>query len=158
MSRPTAAGRFVVFRRILHPSDFSPASQAAFKVAVATAKTHRAQLLVVHVLPPAPLVPDVYLATRLHEGLLRDHRAAGLRALGRLVATARQAGVRAAGLLLDFGVVHERIVRIARRRRADLIVVGTHGRSGVAKMTLGSVAERVVTAASCPVLTVRVRR
>jgi nucleotide-binding universal stress UspA family protein len=147
-----------VFRRILHPSDFSPASQAAFKVAVATAKAHRARLLIAHVLPPVPLVPDVYLATRVHEGLLRDHRARGRRALDRLVVTARRARVRAAGLLLDFGVVHERIVRLARRRRADLIVIGTHGRSGFARIALGSVAERVVTTASCPVLTVRARR
>jgi nucleotide-binding universal stress UspA family protein len=147
-----------VFRRILHPSDFSPASTAALKVAVATAKTHHARLLVAHVLPPVPIVPDVYLATRVPEGLLRDRRARGQRELDRLVRTARRAGVRAAGLLLDFGVVPERIVRLARRRRADLIVIGTHGRSGFAKLTLGSVAARVVTLASCPVLTVRARR
>lgn len=145
-------------RRILHPSDFSPASWPAFKVAVAMAKKNRARLLIAHVLPPAPMVPDVYRATRVPEGLLRDHRARGQRELDRLVTTARRAGVRAVGLLLDFGVVPERIVRLARRRRADLIVIGTHGRSGFAKLTLGSVAERVVTLASCPVLTVRARR
>lgn len=144
-------------RRILHPSDFSPASSPAFKVAVAMAKKNRARLLVAHVLPPVPTVPDVYLATRMHEGLLRAHRAQGQKQLARLVARARRTGVRAAGLLLDFGVVHEQILRAARRRRAQLIVLGTHGRTGLAKMTLGSVAERVVGMALCPVLTVRAR-
>jgi nucleotide-binding universal stress UspA family protein len=144
-------------RRIVHPSDFSPASGPAFKVAVAMAKRNRARLFVAHVLPPVPTVPDVYLATRMHEGLLRAHRAHGQKALARLVARARRAGVRAVGLLLDFGVVHEQIARVARRRRAQLIVIGTHGRTGLAKMTLGSVAERVVTTAPCPVLTVRAR-
>ena len=146
-----------VFRRILHSSDFSPASGPAFKVAVDMAKKNRARLLVTHVLPPLPTVPDVYLATRIHDGLVRDHRAQGRKQLARLVARARRAGVRASGLLLDFGVVHERIVRVARGRRAQLIVIGTHGRTGLAKMTLGSVAERVVRMAPCPVLTVRAR-
>lgn len=145
------------FRRILHPSDFSAASWAAFKVAVAMAKKNRARLLVAHVLPPIPTVPDVYLASRIHEGLLRAHRAQSQKQLTRLVARARRVGVRATGLLLDFGVVHERIARLARRQRAQLIVVGTHGRTGLTKMTLGSVAERVVTTAPCPVLTVRAR-
>lgn len=144
-------------RRILHPSDFSPASRPAFKLAVGMAKKNHARLLVAHVLPPVPTVPDVYLATRMHEGLLRAHRAQGQQQLARLVARARHAGVRASGLLLDFGVVHEQILRAARRRRAQLIVLGTHGRTGLAKMTLGSVAERVVRMAPCPVLTVRAR-
>jgi universal stress protein A len=146
-----------VFRRILHPSDFSRASSPAFQVAVKMAKEYRARLLVAHVLPPIPIVPDVYLATRVHEGLLRDHRARGQKQLARLVARARRAGVRASGLLLDFGVVHDRIVRVARRQRMHLIVIGTHGRTGLAKMTLGSVAGRVVVMAPCPVLTVHGR-
>ena len=147
-----------VFRRILHPSDFSPASGPAFKAAVKIAKEHRARLLIAHVLPPVPMVPDVYLATRLHESLLRGRRARSRTQLTRLVASARRAGVRAFGLLLDFGVVHERIIRVGRSQRVDLIVIGTHGRTGFSKATLGSVAEQVVSSARCPVLTVRAPR
>jgi nucleotide-binding universal stress UspA family protein len=62
--------------------------------------------------------------------------------------------VRARGVLLE-GVAHEAIVREARKRRADLIVIGTHGRTGVARFFLGSVAARVTATAPCPVLTVR---
>jgi nucleotide-binding universal stress UspA family protein len=54
-------------------------------------------------------------------------------------------------------VAHEQIVRSAKRQRADLIVMGTHGRTGVARFFLGSVAARVAATAPCPVLTVRGR-
>jgi nucleotide-binding universal stress UspA family protein len=57
--------------------------------------------------------------------------------------------------LLAEGVAHEQIVRLAKTKRADLVVMGTHGRSGLQKLFLGSVAGRVVIAAPCPVLTVR---
>jgi nucleotide-binding universal stress UspA family protein len=144
-------------KRILHPSDFSPASAPAFKIAVEMTKANRARLLVAHVLPPLPTVPDVYLATRVHEGLLGGRRAHGQKELDRLVGRARRAGVRASSRLLDFGAVHERIVRVAKGKRSQLIVMGTHGRSGLAKMALGSVAERVVAMAPCPVLTVNSR-
>ena len=149
--------RTAAFRRILHPSDFSPASAPAFRKAVEMARVSRARLLIVHVLPPVAQVPDVYIATRMHEGLLRAQRAQGQKQLDRLVIKARRAGVRASSVLLDFGVAHERIVRIARSTRSQLIVMGTHGRTGLAKIMLGSVAERVVTTARCPVLTVHPR-
>ena len=64
--------------------------------------------------------------------------------------------MRATALLLD-GAPHEQIGRAVRRVRADLLVIGTHGRSGLSKVLLGSVAERVIRVAPCPVLTVRSR-
>ena len=67
---------------------------------------------------------------------------------------ARAAGVRARGLLLE-GIVSDRIVRAAKAQRADAIVMGTHGRTGLSRFILGSVASRVVAHAACPVLTVR---
>ena len=71
-----------------------------------------------------------------------------------LLAHARKARVRARGFLLE-GAPHEEIIRFARARRVDLVVMGTHGRTGLAKLFVGSVADRVVAAAPCPVLTVR---
>ncbi|MBI4637743.1 MAG: universal stress protein [Candidatus Rokubacteria bacterium] len=144
-------------RRILHPSDFSSASGAAFKKAVEMAKADRGELLLVHVLSPiTPIVGEGYISPKVFDEIQQSARAHGQKQLDGLRARAKHAGVRASGVLLD-GVAHERIVQAARSRRADLIVMGTHGRTGFAKLFLGSVAERVVASAPCPVLTVRGR-
>jgi nucleotide-binding universal stress UspA family protein len=143
------------FRRILHPSDFSRASGAAFRSAMDLARASRGQLTIVHVYTPLiPMMGESYATPQVYERLLADIRTGAQRQLDRLVAKARKAGVRAKGLLLE-GVPHERIVRAARATRADLVVLGTHGRTGLGRVLLGSVAGRVVALAHCPVLTVR---
>jgi nucleotide-binding universal stress UspA family protein len=142
-------------RRVLHPSDFSPASRAAFAKSVEMARANRAELLVVHVLPPVmPMVGDAYVSPKTYEEMEASARAFGQKQLDRLLARAKKAGVRAKGALLE-GIPHDRIVRAARARRADLVVMGTHGRTGLAKFFLGSVASRVLAISPCPVLTVR---
>ena len=73
-----------------------------------------------------------------------------------LLAKARKAGARATTLLLE-GVAHEQIIRAAKSKKADLIVMGTHGHTGIVKFFVGSIASRVVAGAPCPVLTVRGR-
>lgn len=144
-------------RRVLHPTDFSSASGAAFKRAVAMAKADRAQLLLVHVLaPPVPIAGEGYISPKVYDDLEASARSYAQKRLGGLQAKARAAGVKAATLLME-GVAHELIARAARSKKADLIVIGTHGRTGLAKFFLGSVASRVVAAAPCPVLTVRGR-
>jgi nucleotide-binding universal stress UspA family protein len=143
------------FRRILHPTDFSPASRPAFKTALGLAKAGRAELLLVHVLPPLPMIEDAYIAPSTYQQLQRGYRASDQKQLDRLVRTAKTAGVRATGLLLDFGMPAERITRLAESRHADVIVMGTHGRTGLTRALLGSVATRIVATATCPVLTVR---
>lgn len=144
-------------RRILHPSDFSRASSKAFAMAVEMAKANRAELLIVHVLAPAvPLVGDGYVTPKVYEDLEASARAWGRKRLDQLLAKARKARARAKGLLLE-GVPHEQIVRAAKSREAGLIVIGTHGRTGLVRFVLGSVAGRVVAMASCPVMTVRGR-
>ncbi|HSE04860.1 MAG TPA: universal stress protein [Methylomirabilota bacterium] len=145
-------------RRIMHATDFSPASTAAFKRAVAMAKAARAQLIVAHVVaPPSLALPgEGYVPPRLYEELVASTRAQEQKRLDAIVARARKAGVRATGLLLE-GVAHERLARAVRARKADLLVIGTHGRTGLAKLFLGSVATRLVATAPCPVLTVRAR-
>ena len=145
-------------RRILHPSDFSAASSAAFKKAIDMAKSSRAQLIVAHVISPTLPVPpgDAYVSPKVYEDLAASTRAWARKHLDKLLASAKKSGVRAKGFLLE-GVPHERIVHFAKSRRVDLVVMGTHGRAGLAKLFLGSVAGRVVTAARCPVLTVKGR-
>ena len=144
-------------RRILHPTDFSKASSAAYKRAVDMAKGNRAELLLVHVLPPAvPMMADGYVSPQVYEDMANATRAYGQKHLTALVRKAKQAGVRVKSLLLE-GIPHERIATAARSKKADLLVIGTHGRTGLAKLFLGSVASRVLAVAPCPVLTVRGR-
>ena len=146
-------------RRILHPTDFSKASAPAFARALAEARQTRSELIVVHVL--APVIPaagmsEGYLSPSVYEELSKSARAWAQKQMDRLLAKAKVARVRARGMLLE-GVAHEQIVRAAKRHRAALIVIGTHGRTGVARFFLGSVAARVAATAPCPVLTVRGR-
>lgn len=143
-------------RCILHPSDFSTASAAAFKRAVEDAKANDALLLIAHVLAPAmPLVSEGYVSPKVYQDMERSLTAWGQKHLDALVARAKKAGVRATGLLLQGGLPHEQIVRAARAKHCDVIIMGTHGRGAFGRLLLGSVAERVVATAGCPVLTVR---
>ena len=142
-------------RPILHATDFSPASRAAFAKAIELARRDRAPLVIAHVMtPPLPMLGDGYVSPATWDEIDRSYRQASQNKLNAVVARARAAGVRARGLLLQ-GSAHEQIVRAARAQRARLVVVGTHGRSGVARFFVGSVAGRVVAAAPCPVVTVR---
>jgi len=146
-----------MIRRVLHPTDFSRASAAAFRRALAEARANKAALLVVHVLAPViPMAGEGYVSPSVYQQMSEAARTWAHRKMLPLLAAARTARVRARGMLLE-GVAHEQIVRAARRQRADLVVIGTHGRTGVARFFLGSVAARVTATAPCPVLTVRGR-
>jgi nucleotide-binding universal stress UspA family protein len=147
-----------LFRHLLHATDFSRASAKAFTTAVEVAQATGAALTIAHVLTPAlpvasgedPVLPETY--ERVHAAA----RTATQKELDRLVAKAEGAGVRATGVLLT-GAPHDAIVRALKSSRADLAVIGTHGRTGLARFFVGSVAARVVALAPCPVLTVRGR-
>jgi nucleotide-binding universal stress UspA family protein len=142
-------------RHILHASDLSTASRRAFRAAADLAKSLDAKLTILYVLPPMlPAMPDQYIDAETLDRFDRQARQWGRGHLDRLARAAKQAGIRCATLLLDGDPVEE-IVRTSRKNRADLIVLGTHGRRGLPKFFLGSVAERVVSRASCPVMTVR---
>jgi nucleotide-binding universal stress UspA family protein len=142
-------------RVILHPTDFSPASRAAFARAVQHARAERAQLLLVHVLSfVAPVVGDGYMSPQTYGDILESMRAYAQKQLDKLVARAKGAGARVRGLLIE-GNAADAIVRAARSKHADVIVMGTHGRTGFSRLLMGSVAQRVVGTAPCPVLTVR---
>lgn len=145
-------------RRILCPTDLSPASRPALAAATRAAQAGEAELLVVHVVPPVTRIPEIYVAsTATFATFQRSVRAPAQRQLDQLLARARAAGVPASGRLLQ-GVPHEQIIRTARAWRADVIIMGTHGWTGLPRAFLGSVAARVVALAPCPVLTVRAGR
>jgi nucleotide-binding universal stress UspA family protein len=142
------------FRQILVATDFSPTSAAAWRRGLALARASGARVLVVHVVPSLAQAQTVRWAYReLEAEILADAK----RRLTRLVAQARKAGVRAGPLLLSGAPVHEAVRRAARTQKADLVVVGTHGRTGIGGALIGSVAARIVATAPCPVLAVRGR-
>src|ERR1700757_4962062 len=144
-------------RAILHATDFSTASRAAFAKAIELARADRSPLLVLHVLNPMmPMIGDRPIEPPTYLQLQKASRAWALKQLARLVAQAKARGVRATPILIE-GSEAGSIVRVARARRVAMIVIGTHGRSGLERALLGSVATRVVSQATCPVLTVRGR-
>ena len=142
-------------RKIVVATDFSTASRAAFAAALDFARRDGTRLIVLHVMmPPSPFtggdLPGSWL--ELEARARRD-------AERRLAASVRQAersGIATTGTLVK-GAPAEVIVRVARREGADLIVMGTHGRSGLGRLFMGSVVAHVLGTATCPVLTVRGR-
>lgn len=146
-------------RAILHATDFSSSSRAAFTKAVDMARREHAPLLIAHVMtPPMPMMAgDGYISPVTWDAIEKGYRQASQKKLDALVRRAKRVGARARGLLIEGTPAADAIVRAARARRAGGIVLGTHGRSGVARVLLGSVASRVVATARCPVTTVRGR-
>ena len=139
--------------RILCPVDFSDASGQALEFATDLARTSGAELYVLHVIENRPLVapelnyqfsPDEYFEA------VKDQKQ---RALSRFVE--RHCGLISACKLLTQGRTVNAILQSAQAHRANLIVIATHGRSGLQHLLYGSVAERVVRLANCPVLTVK---
>ena len=157
MRRRAAALAVMRLRRILHATDFSTASRPAFRMAVELAKREGARLLLLHVVtPPSPFSAGSGPPPSSYLELLAATRREARRRLAAALARARAAGIRAQAKLVEGGAA-ERILRIGQRWRPDVIVIGTHGRSGVRHFLMGSVAEHVVRRASRPVLTVHRR-
>jgi nucleotide-binding universal stress UspA family protein len=152
MTRVTSMKRI---RRVLYATDFSTASRRAFTTAVALARSSGARLTTMHALGPVlPAVPEQLIDAVVLDQLEKQTERWSARELTRLADKARAAGVRATTALRR-GQPVAQILRTARAERTDLIVVGTHGRHGLARFFLGSVAERLVAMAPCPVVTVR---
>ena len=143
------------YRKILVAVDGSTASARGLREAVRLAKSERAELCIFNVvneyyafaMPEAPVAVDI----------VPQLRAGGKSVLAKAQAAAQKQGVRAKTVMRETigGSAADAIVREAKKQRADLIVLGTHGRRGVRRMVLGSDAEQVVRTAAIPVLLVR---
>ena len=144
------------FRRILYATDFSPASLPAFRRALQLARESRARLFVAHVYSPVIPLAGGHATAQTFARLVEDIQHDAERRLDRLVAHAKKRGVRARPLLLE-GLPHDSILRAAKATRADLVILGTHGRTGLKRMFLGSIAAKIISLAPCPVLTVRAK-
>ena len=142
---------------IMLSTDFSETAQAATDVAIEFAKKFGAKLTLLHVFDAPSYVGafgDIYYA--VPSTLTQDVRADAERALGKIAKQADEAGVAAETLVVE-GTARDGIVAVAQSRHIDLIVMGTHGRRGISRALLGSVAETVVRSAPCAVLTVSLR-
>ena len=153
-----AAGRTIAilgsmtFRRIVCPIDFSTGSQQAMRTAVRIATEHDAELVLVHAwyVPPVVLGAEYTLSAELIQQLSDDAQCA----LEDAVREATALGAKRVTHKLLRGVPWNAIATAAEAE-VDLIVIGTHGRTGLARILLGSVAENVIRRAPCPVLVVR---
>jgi universal stress protein A len=145
------------FRKVLFATDFSPASRPAFTAAVELAREQKGRLTIVHVMPSVvPLGVETYVTARMYEEMESSVQRWAEKRLDTLVEQARRSKVSARSALLA-GAAHEAISAAAAKERADVIVIGTHGRTGLERVFVGSVAARIIGSAPCPVLTVRSR-
>jgi nucleotide-binding universal stress UspA family protein len=145
------------FQKILVPVDFSEHSARAVRLAAEVASHDQATLDLVHVYDPiAYLLPEGYLLYTPEQLTRLFHRIQ--QRLSELKAVAQAAGVAVVEAHVREGIVDADICALAAEGAFDLIVMGTRGRSGLSHMLLGSVTERVVRSAPCPVLTVKAER
>jgi nucleotide-binding universal stress UspA family protein len=145
----------VEIRTILAPTDFSPHAEAAMRYACGLAERLGSTLHLLHVLPDVvPVGPDPMLAPSLPPEYYTETEAQSLEALGKALHPdwGRPTSVEVA---VRWGTAVEGIVGYASERSIDLIVLATHGRTGLKHVLLGSVAERIVRESPCPVLTIR---
>jgi nucleotide-binding universal stress UspA family protein len=152
-----------VFKRVLVAIDGSPTANRGLKVAIDLAKHHAARLYVLHVIDERAigigLSASGYVAPKFVEQMIEGLRQVGRKVLADAQRAAAKAGQPVEGLLIEsLGEPVARIVLAqARKVKADVIVLGTHGRRGVARVVMGSDAETIVREADIPVLLVRAK-
>ena len=140
----------VAIRRILCPTDFSEFSKGALEQAIVLGRRYRAEIACVCVIPTLTPPTVGFALPPAYDARARD---TALAELGRFAAPAVAAGFEVR-LEVREGNVANAIVDLARELPADLVVIGTHGLSGFERLMLGSVTEKVLRRAPCPVLTV----
>lgn len=140
--------------RILHPTDFSECAWAAEEFAVRLLEGLGGDLVLLHVAVEASLYAETVLSMTESRRFYEAVRAWAQERLEARAAALRQQGI-SARAVLRAGNPFQEIVETAAAEGAELIVMGTHGRGGLSRFLLGSVADRVVRTAPCPVLTVR---
>lgn len=139
------------FKKILVPTDFSPSSKAALDYAAMIAEPFRAEIALIHVIESlAYSVTDTLIVVD-HEAALKATAEA---LIDNLYKECLERGLSVTKAVVN-GTPYREIIRKADADRVDLIVMGTHGRTGVERLLLGSVTEKVVRLSSVPVLTVR---
>jgi nucleotide-binding universal stress UspA family protein len=147
----------MAYKRILVPVDGSPTSNAGLRRAIDLAKNQGTSLQLVHVVDYHYLMMGGLEAGAYIEDLMQSLTQSGRRILKRAESAVGKAGVPVSSVMLESpaGPAADAIVRQAKKWKADLIVIGTHGRRGVRRMLMGSDAEQVVRSSPVPVMLVR---
>lgn len=141
-------------KRILIPTDFSDCSEAAVGYAISLAQVFQAQVFLLHVMEPLVYGLDFSLT---HPGVPPHLRQKLVEAMQQRVDRMKGLGIEAEGHFVT-GTPFMEIIKAAQKQEVDLIIMGTHGRTGLAHILLGSTAERVIQRAHWPVLTVKAER
>lgn len=152
---PSAQGD-AMYKRILVPVDGSRYSRRGLREAIRLAKNQRARICLLHVVEEY-FIAQTGEAVIFAEDMFKAMRTSGRKILSRAAESARKRGIRPRTVLVESIArpVADVIVREARKWKADLIVIGTHGRRGLRRVVMGSDAEQVVRNAPAPVLLIR---
>ncbi|QWZ61737.1 universal stress protein [Acinetobacter pittii] len=145
----------MLYQHILVPIDGSETSMVAIKEAIKLGKALNSKITVVQVMALDPFIADVYVKTGQTNDLIERTRTYLLDILQQAKQEFTNEGLTVETKLLEGFVVHEEIIQAAQDLNADLIVMGSHGRTGVRKLVLGSVAQKVLGESHIPVLIVR---
>jgi nucleotide-binding universal stress UspA family protein len=143
-----------LFHRIVVPTDFSACSEDAWALARRIAGAVGSEIVLVHVFVEPPSYAEPSLSVNSAWQVIESARKWVEETLEKWADAAREKGI-SVRTLVRTGSPYQEIVDLATDERADLVAMGTHGRSGVNRFLLGSVADRVIRLAPCPVLTVR---
>lgn len=141
----------IAFKKILVPIDFSSYSDQALNYAATISKKFNAQVILMHVIESLPYSVTDSLVLIDHKRALETTARSLLDNWSKKL---REKKVAVTTFLVS-GVAYHEIIKKARQEKVDLIVMGTHGRTGLEHLLLGSVAEKVLRLCACPVLTVR---
>jgi len=145
----------IKLKKILYPTDFSDSSLEALKYAVSFARDFKARLVLMHVVNEKIFSEGLSLPrVAAPEALAEEMAAEAGRQLKVLIPADERQGLDWE-MVIRSGMPFLEIIRFARENAVDLIVIGTHGRSGVDHIIFGSTAEKVVRKAPCPVLSVK---
>ncbi len=146
-----------MFKKILFATDGSPASDHAATVAISMARTHASQVVAVYVVDPYPYLGIGEMNPYGFQSYMAAAQELSVKAFAHVNQLATQGGavVPVETRLVENVAAHKGILQAAKDDAADLIIIGSHGRSGLEKLILGSIASKIVAHAPIPVLVVR---
>jgi len=145
----------IKLKKILYPTDFSDSSLEALPYALSFARDYKAKLVLMHVVNEAIFSEGLSLARAIApEALGQEMADEADRRLKMIIPADQRAGLDVEMVILH-GMPFLEVIRYAKANDVDLIVIGTHGRSGMDHIIFGSTAEKVVRKAPCPVLSVK---